>query len=759
MNMDTKGSAKQAQADETQQILAAVVESSDDAIIVRGMDGLITYWNLGAERLYGYTAREAVGRPPSFLQPPGQREQLPDFPQRVQRGEHVDPYEGVRLTKDGRLIEVWLNLFPVNDAAGNLIAVASIARDLTEHKRAEEALQEAREQYQAIINTASDAFVSIDAGGLIIDWNEAAAAVFGWRREEAVGRSMADLIMPPRYRERHLAGLQHFLSTGEGPVLNQRLELAALHRDGREFPVEITIWPVQRGNGCTFNAFIRDITALKQAAEDRERLAAAAERERATLASVMMSMSDGLLLLDGAGLVRYCNPRAGELLGIDPAAATGRPAEEIQARMERAFTDPEGVRLAWRQAVAQLHDHPTFDVSLAGQPSRDLAVQLFDIAGEQSVGVLLRDVTIERELQRTKDELVSVVSHELRTPLASLVGFAELLLTREYGEARRRQYLSVIREEGQRLTSLINDFLDLQRMESGRQNLVLVPTSLRLLVEKAAANAGDDPERPVVLDVPEQLPMVRADGDRVLQVLANLLSNARKYSPSGGQTVLSARPKDGVVEVCVSDQGLGLPSDALPRLFEKFYRVDNSDRREITGTGLGLAICRQIVTGHGGRIWAESAGVGRGSRFSFTLPLAETSTGQGDVLIVEDESGFTRLLSAELAARGLSAIWTATGEDALVRLRQTRPRAIVLDLILPGLSGEEVLARLRGIDKDVPVIVVTVKDLSPRESRSLDRLGVLGVLRKAPDAAARAAATITHALDQAGGVSEGKQQS
>src|SRR5207237_3274027 len=136
---------------------------------------------------------------------------------------------------------------------------------------------------------------------------------------------------------------------------------------------------------------------------------------------------------------------------------------------------------------------------------------------------------------------------------------------------------------------------------------------------------------------------VSADADQVLQVLANLLSNARKFSPRGGEVTLTARARPGMVEVSVRDRGLGLPPEAVPRLFEKFYRVDNSDRREIKGTGLGLAICQQIVAAHGGRIWAESDGLGHGSRFILTLPLADAEPVEGDVLIVEDDRGFARL--------------------------------------------------------------------------------------------------------------------
>jgi signal transduction histidine kinase len=166
----------------------------------------------------------------------------------------------------------------------------------------------------------------------------------------------------------------------------------------------------------------------------------------------------------------------------------------------------------------------------------------------------------QNHLARTKDELVSIVSHELRTPLASVVGFAELLLARPVlAEEQRQQFLGVMVEEGRRLTALINDFLDMQRLESGRQSIVLRPSALRQIVEQAVFVAGVDPERPIVLDLAADLPLVRADAHRLRQVLGNLLGNARKYSPYGGLSPLEAGVADGHVVVAVEDHGLGLP--------------------------------------------------------------------------------------------------------------------------------------------------------------------------------------------------------
>ncbi|HEV8636358.1 MAG TPA: ATP-binding protein [Chloroflexota bacterium] len=230
-----------------------------------------------------------------------------------------------------------------------------------------------------------------------------------------------------------------------------------------------------------------------------------------------------------------------------------------------------------------------------------------------------------RQADALKNELISVVSHELRTPLTSVVGFTELLLSRGFDETQRAGFLQLLHQESLRLTELVDEFLDLQRIESGRQQLAPVPTDLRAVLTHAVATRQDDPSHRLALDLSTDLPLVQADADQVYQVLANLLSNAKKYSPEGGEVRVSAIARDGEVEVSVADRGLGIPPEAMARLFERFFRIDTSDRRAIRGTGLGLAVVRQIVAAHGGRVWAESEGAGRGARFVFTLPVAKTT--------------------------------------------------------------------------------------------------------------------------------------
>jgi signal transduction histidine kinase/CheY-like chemotaxis protein len=462
----------------------------------------------------------------------------------------------------------------------------------------------------------------------------------------------------------------------------------------------------------------------------------------------MTSMTDGLLVANSSWEVRYCNDQVGQLLGLDHRSLVGLTVDAVLTQLSTRIEEPASFWHDWSQARTHVPERPRMGFAIAEPVRRDLSLQLFPIeGGEAGVGILLYDVTAERDLTRTKDELVSVVSHELRTPLASVVGFAELLLTRDYSEEQRRTYLRVVVDEGQRLTALINDFLDLQRMESQRSQLTLDRQAICPLIEGAVAAAGNDAERPIILECDDDLPCVMVDADRIWQVMTNLFSNARKYSPHGGTINVHVSRVEDSIQVSVADHGLGLPPEALPRLFEKFYRVDNSDRRSIKGTGLGLAIVKQIVNAHGGKICADSPGLGQGTCFRFTLPILESAAASGEVLIVENDPGFARLVEAELAHRGLSAVLVTTAEEALERLHDQRFSVMVLDLFLPGLQGEDLLRSIRPRESgSTSVIVVTVKDLTREERAALLDQGVSHILHKGAGVASATADAVTQVL-------------
>lgn len=351
-----------------------------------------------------------------------------------------------------------------------------------------------------------------------------------------------------------------------------------------------------------------------------------------------------------------------------------------------------------------------------------------------------------QELDKLKSEMINTVSHELRTPLASILGFTELLLKKSPNEVKAKKYLATVYSEAERLKVLINDFLDLQKIENGRfefQNThVDLYGLLQSCIETYEGQSKDN--HPITLEVQEGLPMILTDPDKISQVVGNLLSNAIKYSPNGGQIEVKAlRSGLDQIRVEIRDHGLGIPEEAQRNLFKPFYRVDNSDRREIGGTGLGLAICEKIIKALGGNIWAESIH-GQGSTFSFNLSLkdkkfkfkeekAENKKMNSEVkdliLIVEDDHSLSNLLSETLNEDGYKTEVFDNGPSTLAFLERKIPQAIILDLILVGpLDGWELLHRLKMNEKtkNIPVIISSSVD----QKEQGKKLGVADYLVK-----------------------------
>ena len=345
------------------------------------------------------------------------------------------------------------------------------------------------------------------------------------------------------------------------------------------------------------------------------------------------------------------------------------------------------------------------------------------------------------------DDLVSLRSHELRTPLARLVGFAELIDSGDLTDDQRQLYAGSLLREGRRLTALINNALALQRLETGHRELDLAPLDVRSLIQRAVLAAGEDDQRPIGTHLPEQLSLVSADAEAILEVLANFLLNARRFSPDGGAITIEARAVGDMVEVAVRDQGVGIEAEALPKLFRKFYRGDSRVRSLGPGAGLGLAMNHRIIEAHGGHVEAISKGRGKGARFQFTLPISQPGARSADVLIVEDDAGFASLMKAEFGAQGLSTVRAPDAETAEHMLADTTPRAIILGLALPGMQGEDFLARMRaGGGTRLPVVVLTVKNLAPGEISALETAGAMAVLPKEAGAPQAAVALIAEAL-------------
>ncbi|WP_046174313.1 ATP-binding protein [Domibacillus indicus] len=345
------------------------------------------------------------------------------------------------------------------------------------------------------------------------------------------------------------------------------------------------------------------------------------------------------------------------------------------------------------------------------------------IEGEKTGTIFVhRDITKEYEIDQMKTELVSTVSHELRTPLSSVLGFTELLLHKQLKPEKQKKYLETIYKEANRLTNLINDFLDLQRMESGSQVYQMEEFQMNeLAVEAVTRFRSENSHSLVVVDEAADV-RVKGDKERLAQVLTNILGNAIKFSPDGGHVTLTLSNKENQLLVSVKDEGIGIPAEAVPKLFSKFQRIDNSARRKIGGTGLGLAICREIIEKHNGTITIESE-EGKGTTVCVSLPLLssgpsrlirpEGTENSPSVMIVEDDMSLALLLSEELKMNGFTVIYHLDPSEAFEEAKRTPLVGMVIDIMLgDDLNGWDLVELLKKetSTRDIPIIISSALD-------------------------------------------------
>jgi len=474
--------------------------------------------------------------------------------------------------------------------------------------------------------------------------------------------------------------------------------------------------------------------------------------------SILESAGEGIYGLDPAGRITFVNSAASALTGYPVHELVGRrPHALIHHTRADGTPHPDadcttcagvaGRRLeSGPDEVYFRKDGTSFPVEFTMSP----IVEGGEITGSV---VVFRDVSERREVERLKDEFTSVVSHELRTPLTSIRGSLGLLAGGALGElpAKGRRMLEIAVANTDRLVRLINDILDIEKIDSGRVAMEPRACAAHELVQQAAEimqQAAVAAE--VRLTASADAGDVMADPDRVVQTLTNLISNAVKFSPPGTGVAVRAERQGDDVLFSVADRGRGIPAENLDAIFERFQQVDSSDSREKGGTGLGLAICRSIVNQHGGRIWAESE-LGQGSTFHFTLqavdgeaPAATASRSGGPrVLVCDDDASVREVVAAVLEQRGYHTLAAGSAERALELALAETPDVILVDLVLPGMSGSELSAALREHPQTRNIPLVVLSAVSEGESRPWPNAPVQWVEKPVDEAA------LFEALDRA----------
>lgn len=514
------------------------------------------------------------------------------------------------------------------------------------------------EHARLILETANDAFVSIDERGVIVEWNQAAERILGWPRQEAVGRPLAETVIPERFRRAHYAGIERYLASGEGPVLFDTVELAALHASGSEFPVELTIWPSRLGGELRFNAFVRDVTerARMQANLELLQRVTAAANAADDLEQAIVAALEEVAALTGwpVGHAYVCGWDDDRLQPTGWWTAHAAPFGTFRAATEQASFEP-GVGLPGRVVVqgepaliGDLAEDPNFPRQSAARRAglasafafpvmsgdRVVAVLEFYATRPQSpdgqllalmanigiqLGRVFERLRFQSQLHRALEEkswLLSLLAHEIRTPVVVIDGFADLILDDydDLDDDEIRDYLDAIRQHTGRLQRLTTNALQVSRLEAGRQHATPQPILLsdfvpRLLARLDLADVVIEGERGL---------RAHADPDHLEQILTNYLANATAYGePPVWIDMQPGLDLDGapttVIRVC--DRGPGVPPSFEPDLFRSFRRGTASGG----GSGLGLAISHQLANLNGGRTWHEPVDP-TGAAFVVQLP-------------------------------------------------------------------------------------------------------------------------------------------
>jgi len=717
--------------------LAAIVRGTSDAIVGKSLDGTITSWNEGAERLYGFAAGEIIGKSITTIIPSDRLAEEVVILEKVCTGEGVTAYPTRRLRKDGVAVDISLTVAPMRDPAGRIVGASAIARDIT-------ALQHREAQLTSLIEAAPDAFIVVGAKGLIQFVNQQTENLFGYPRIEMIGQPI-EMLVPDRARSKHpkLRG-----SYGDRPLARpmRGRNLSGRRKDGSEFSVDISLTPLDTSQGLLVAAAVRDATERKEA--------------EARFESLLEAAPDAIVVANDKGIITVANHRATDLFGYSRDELLGQPVEMLVPQQNRdghpdrrsGYVAHPAVRPmgAGLQLWAERKDGSKFPVDISLSPLETPAGILVSaavrditdrLAGEEA----LRSAKEEAEhANRAKSEFLSRMSHELRTPLTAILGFTELLQMGGMPGDQRDLFVDRTHRAGQHLLALINDILDISRVETGSLAVSIEPVDAALLVEEAIELIAPMAQsRRIVVANTVRDAVVLADSGRLRQVLLNLLSNAVKYNREAGAITISSRTESDCVAIVVADTGPGIAESDMPRLFQPFERL-GVQTGEIEGTGIGLAISRGLVEIMAGTIGIEST-VGEGARFTVTLPAAELQESfssnidsarrderTATVLYIEDNASNTVLVESALSMRPhIRFISAVQGQLGLELAREHRPDLVLLDLHLPDITGEAVLAGLKADPRTAgaPVLVVSA-DATKSRIRELLASGAHGYITK-----------------------------
>lgn len=746
-------------AGKTAEMYRILVDSACDWEYWIAPDGIPIYVAPACEKISGYTASD-------FRADPGLMERIVHPDDRAAYRAHVAkgmlPDSGACevefrvVNREGEVRWISHACQPIHRDDGAWLGRYAVNHDVTRQKLLEEELRESGERFQAISASAQDAIIMIDKTEAISYWNCAAETIFGWTAEEARGKALRDLVAAEPYRKLQGEVFPRLQQTGQAKAAGMTLELAAVRKDGVEFPVELSLASVDLRGKWNVIGIVRDISQRKRA---EQALSESDQRVRTILSSIQA----GIIIVDAeTHTIVDANAAALTMIGTQRDEVVGKSchgficlAQEGQCPMQdlaRSMDDVESVLLrADGSALPVLKT--VARVKLNGR--QHYVESLVNITRRRQVEQDLEKAkAVAEAATRAKSEFLANMSHEIRTPLNAIMGMGELLLQTKL-DAVQREYADVMRNSGDALLSIINDILDLSKIEAGKLEFESIAFDIRCCLDEVGDIVGHRAnEKGLEMAIfvhPEVPAKIKGDPGRLRQILLNLANNAIKFT-SEGEVVIRVEVEHGdlqhvVLLFSVTDTGIGVPEDRMDRLFKPFSQIDASTTRKYGGTGLGLIICAHLVEKMNGRLGVESA-VGRGSRFWFSAPFDVVSMEdtqvlrrrvsiRGSKILIVDDNATNRQILREILKS-----WECTSEEASnsseamailgARTSFTEPFSLaILDVNMSETNGEGLAQWIKSdpVLNTLPLILLTSSPASG-DAQKLRAAGFAAYLTK-----------------------------
>ena len=765
---------------EAQSLLAAIVASSDDAIISKTLDGKITSWNKGAERLFGYTAHEAIGQSIHLIVPPEGREQVAQILDRIRHGERADHLEVVRVRKDGVRVNVSLTVSPVHDRHGLIIGASKTARDITTRKawqdnlvRSEEAqrllvgihdatrgLQDPALVMREIVTRVGIHFdVTRCAYGEVSLEQDQITITRGYTKDlpTVAGRYPLEVFGPLMAGELKDGRTVVIDDVRTDPLTETQL---ALETYARMQIVSLVCVPLLRGNKLAAILVMCDsqprrwtkdeAQLLEQVAErtlyavESARAAAALRENRDVLAFALQAGRMGVWSRDITMNTVWWSPELAVLFGFSPddqdynrgrllERLTAEDRERLPKAIEQALATGEDYSLEFKFQHARTGEWRWMEVrgraqyDASGKPAmlHGLGIDITD---------RVRAVEALQEADRRKDEFLATLAHELRNPLAPISSGLHILRTAGADQPVADTARQIMERQVAQMVRLVDDLLDVARITTGKVELRSEVFDLAGAVSDAVETSRPLLElagQPIAVTLPETAIYVNADRTRLGQVFGNLLNNSSKFSDRGQPISIALTHEDGQAVVRVRDAGVGIPRESLKKIFEMFGQADRDAARSRGGLGIGLSLVKRIVEMHGGTVDAHSEGAGRGSEFVVRIPAIEArraapahasadaapQPSRRRVLVVDDNTDAAESLAALLAIGGHETRLAHDGLSAVEEAKAFQPDVVFLDIGMPELDGHETARRIREQPWGKDMVLVALTGWGQTEDR------------------------------------------